>query len=278
MTRRLPGIVAVALAAATITCVEQPTDPREPEVTQVTPALATAATPIVHTLLAAGSTPVNGKICTTASIAPAPNALITVAVLGHNGTVASPSPKVTGGGMAAWAEAATVTFDLVATPHKRMSVFRALSATPGSAPIKISFSASQTSCEWIVSQWQGVETSGTNGSNAIAQSGSTRGNTVSGLTVSLGPFADPNDVAYGVFGTRRSTTGISPGTGFTEIAEQASGETPPSDLQAERGTGDNTIDARWFKLSSGGLGWRSGPRPRPSTRWDRCRSPRIRPG
>lgn len=251
-TRRVPTLVVLALAAATLTCVEQPTDPRDTEVVRV-PLAPAAATTIGHTLLTAGGTKVNGKVCTTASIAPAANALVTVAVLGHNGTAAAPSPTLSGGGMAAWAEAATVTFDPVGTPHKRMSVFRALSAAPGSGPIRITFTSPQANCEWIVSQWQGVETSGSNGSNAIVQAGSARGNAVSALTVALGAFAGSNDVAYGVFGIRRSTTGITPGTGFTELAEQASGETPPSDLQAERGGSDNTIDARWTKLNGGAL-------------------------
>ncbi|MGN6391605.1 MAG: Ig-like domain-containing protein [Gemmatimonadales bacterium] len=252
MTRRVPRIVAVALCAATATCVDHPTAPRDVEVTRV-PLAPAAATSIVHTLLTAGGTAVNGKVCTTASIAPAANALVTVAVLGHNGSAASPSPVVSGGGMAAWAQVATVTFDPVGTPHKRMSVFRAMSASPGSGPIRITFTATQANCEWVVSQWQGVETSGSNGSNAIAQSGSSRANTVTGLTVTLGAFSSSNNVAYGIFGIRRSAAGITPGTGFTEIAERASGETPPSDLQAEQRPGDNTVDAKWIKLNAGAL-------------------------
>jgi hypothetical protein len=250
--RRVPTLIALALAAATLTCVDQPTDPRETEAVPVPPRAA-AATSVVHTLLAAGGTAVNGKVCTTASISPTANALVTVAVLGHNGTAASPSPVVTGGGMAAWAPVATVTFDPVATPHKRISVFRALSASPGSGPIRITFTAPQANCEWIVSQWQGVETSGSNGSAAIAQVGSARSNAVTALTVTLGSFASASDVAYGIFGIRRSATGITPGAGFTEIAERASGETPPSDLQAEWAGGDNTVDARWTKLNAGAL-------------------------
>ncbi len=252
VTRRIPRVAVVALCVATATCVDHPTAPRDADVTRV-PLAPAAATSIVHSLLTAGVSTVNGRVCTTASISPAPNALVTLAVLGHNGAAASPSPVVSGGGMASWAEVATVTYDPIGTPHKRMSVFRAMSASPGSGPIRITFTANQANCEWIVSQWQGVETSGPNGSNAIAQSGSNRANTVTGLTVTLGAFSSPNDVAYGVFGIRRSAVGVTPGTGFTEIAERASGETPPSDLQAEQRTGDNTVDAKWVKLNAGAL-------------------------
>jgi hypothetical protein len=156
--------------------------------------------------------------------------------------------------MAAWTQVATVAFDGVATPHKRLTVFRALSSSPGSGPLRITFTATQSNCEWIVSQWKGIETSGTNGGNAIAQAASARGDNVTGLVVTLGAFAAPGNVAYGVVGVRRSTAGITPGAGFTEIAERPSGETPPSDLQAERSAGDRTIDARWSRANGGALG------------------------
>ena len=244
----------MALIAATATCVEQPTSPRDTGVANVHLHAAAVATGIAHQRLTSSNSRVNLKTYTTASIAPAANALVTVAVMGHNMTAASPSPTVTGGGMAGWSLVATIAFDPVASPHKRLSVFRALSPSPGSGPLKITFAGTQLNCQWIVSQWQGVETSGTNGSNAIARSGSARGDNVGSLVVALAGFADANDVAYGVFGVRNSAASITPGAGFTEIAELASGETPPSDLQAERKAGDNTIDARWAKVNAGALG------------------------
>jgi hypothetical protein len=253
--RLLSSLAGVVLAGLTATCVEQPTDPREAAGASAHEAPAEAAvTGIVHTRLTAGNSRVNSRVCTTASIAPAANALVTVAVLGHNGTTAAPSPTVSGGGMAAWTQVSTVTFDGVATPHKRLTVFRALSASPGSGPLRITFTTMEANCEWIVSQWTGVETSGTNGGNAIAQAASARGDNVTGLVVTLGAFATPGNVAYGTFGVRRSTAGITPGAGFTEIAERPSGETPPSDLEAERSTSDRTIDAQWSKANGGAIG------------------------
>jgi K+-transporting ATPase c subunit len=47
---------------------------------------------------------------------------------------------------------------------------------------------------------------------------------------------------------------VSPGAGFTEIAEQPSGESTPSDLQAQWATNDPTIDASWTNLNGGALG------------------------
>jgi len=156
--------------------------------------------------------------------------------------------------MSAWTPVATVAFDAKAGPHKRLTIFRAMSASPGSGPVEITFATSQANCQWVVAQWQGVETSGTNGSDAIAQAGSARGGDVTGLVVTLGAFADTGNVAYGVFGVRRSTTGVAPGGGFTETAEWTSGESPPSDLQAELSANDTTIDATWTAANAGALG------------------------
>jgi hypothetical protein len=232
-------------------CADQPTSP-EREIADSEP-LAALSTPITHSLLTAGNDTAFKKAFTTASISPAPNALITVAVLGHRGA-GVPLPTVTGGGMGAWTQVATVTFATIAAPQKRLTVYRALSASPGSGPLTITFPQAVANAQWIVTQWSGVETSGVNGSGAIVQTGSARADAGTGLTVTLAPFADPNNAAYGVFGVKKNALAVTPGAGFTEIAEQRSGENPPSDLQAERGTNDNTINASWANASAAALG------------------------
>ena len=93
-----------------------------------------------------------------------------------------------------------------------------------------------------------------NGAGAIGQTGSNGGDGVTGLTVPLAPFANPNSVAYGVFGVRSQVLAVNPGTGFTEIAEQPSAELPGSDLEAEWATNFNTIVASWTTRNGGALG------------------------
>jgi hypothetical protein len=245
-------IPAIVLFAAMVTCVDhQPPTSTEPAIEALAAMVSSTITP---TLLTVGNNIVNQKIYTTASIAPAPNALITVAVMGHNSTSAVASPTLSGGGMTAWTEVASITFDAVATPHKRLTIYRAMSPAPGSGPLTITWSSSQSHCQWIVSQWTGVDASGVNGAGAIGQTGSTRADLVNGLTVTLGALGDVNNVAYGVFGVRQNVVAVTPGPGFTEIAEQASGESPLSDLEAEWATNDNTIDASWTNLNGGALG------------------------
>jgi len=92
------------------------------------------------------------KIFTTGTIAPAPNALVTVAVSTHQATSAAPVPTLSGGGMANWEVVATVTFDALGLPHKRITIFRAMSTAPGNGPITITSSATVSNCQWIVSQ------------------------------------------------------------------------------------------------------------------------------
>lgn len=221
---------------------------------------------ITQTVLASGNNAVNQRIYTTESIAPAPNVLITVAVLGHNSTAAPASPTLSGGGMTAWTVVSSVAFDGVSTPHKRLTIYRAMSAAPGAGPLTITFSSSVSNCQWIVVQWSGVDPSGTNGAGAIAQNGSSTADAATGLTVNLAAFGNTNDVAFGVFGIAKNTAVIAPGAGFTELAEQPSAEGTQADLEAESHTNHPSINATWPSANGGALGFEiragaSGPPP-----------------
>ncbi|MGH7614950.1 MAG: beta strand repeat-containing protein [Gemmatimonadales bacterium] len=208
---------------------------------------------ITHTLLTVGTNIVNTTVYTTAPISPAPNALITVAVLSHR-TYGATTVTVSGGGMASWTQVASVTFDTFGTPLRRLTIFRAMSASPGSGPLTITFAGNVSNTQWIVSQWTGVETSGVNGAGAIVQTGSAAADAVNGLTTTLAAFGNANNVAYGVFGVNSNALAITPGAGFTELAEQPSGENTPGDLFAEWATNISAITATWTTKNAGGLG------------------------
>ena len=257
-THRTSVFTVIALVAATITCRDEPTRPLGPAVEppnaeSVALSSTSASAPITHTLLTSGNNVVNQDVYTTASISPGPNALVLVAVLGHRSSGANPSPVVTGGGMAAWEEVATVTLDPLTTPLKRLTVYRAMSATPGAGPITIRFQNAVSNAQWVVSQWDGVDVTGTNGAGAIAQVGSARADLASGLMVTLAPFGSANNVAYGAFAVRSGVPVVAPGAGFAEIAEHGSGESPASALQAEWSINDNTVDASWVNLHGAAL-------------------------
>jgi hypothetical protein len=208
---------------------------------------------ITQTLLTVGTGIDNVKVFTTASIAPAPNTLVTVAVLTHRSSGAAGSPVLTGGGMAAWDVVATITFD-GPTPLRRMTIYRAMSASPGSGPLTITSPATVSHAQWIVTQWGGVPTSGANGADAIGFTGTAIGTAVNSLTTTLPAFGNANNVAYGVFGVNSNALSITPGAGFTEIAEQPSGEGTPGDLFAEWAVNLNAITATWVNKNAGALG------------------------
>jgi len=208
---------------------------------------------ITHTLLTAGQK-VNAVVFTTGPIAPRGNTLVTVAVMAQQSQGVAPSPTVSGGGMSAWTEVASVTFDPLSLPTRRLTIYRAMSAAPGSGPLTITFSGTQFSSQWIVSQWDSVDTGGVNGAGAIVQTGLSRGDAVSGLTVPLLAFQSSHNVAYGVFGVRSGRAAITPGAGFTEISEQFSGKKRPGDLQAERAVNLRNIAATWTGLNGAALG------------------------
>jgi hypothetical protein len=129
-----------------------------------------------------------------------------------------------------------------------------MSAAPGSGAITIKTSVTVSNCQWIVSQWSGVDQSGTNGSGAIVQTASASGAAVTTLTAALASFASGNDVAYGAFGVANPTAVITAGSGFTTIDQQPSGESSVGDLFAEWALNTPAVTATWPSKPAGALG------------------------
>lgn len=164
-----------------------------------------------------------------------------------------PIPALSGGGMLGWDLVTSVTFDGV-TSLRRLTIFRAMNALPGSGLLTITSTMTLSHAQWIVSQWEGVDVSGVNGAGAVAQTGSASGTAVSGLTVPLAAFGNANNVAYGAVGVAKNAVAVTPGAGFTEIGEQPSGESTPGDLEAEWAVNLPSITASWASLTGGVLG------------------------
>lgn len=216
----------------------------------VTPEGSGGSGTITHALLTAGHDPNNLRVYTTGAIAPAANSLVLVAVLTHQASAAAPSPTLTGGGMTSWDIVASVAFN-GATPLDRLTVYRAMSAAPGSGPITITSSVTVSNCQWIVSQWAGVDDGGVNGAAAIVQASQTAGSGVNGLTALLAPLGDATNVGYGAFGVASATAVVSAGAGFTTIDQQPSGEGTTGDLFAEWAVNQPAVSASWAGKSGG---------------------------
>lgn len=218
----------------------------------VTPEGSGGSGTITPSLLTSGHDPNNVRIYTTGAIAPAANSLVLVAVLTHQASAAAPSPTLTGGGMTSWDIVASVAFN-GATPLDRLTVYRAMSAAPGAGPITITSSVTVSNCQWIVSQWSGADDAGVNGAGAIVQTAQTSGTAVNGLTAMLAPFGDGNNVGYGAFGVASATAVVIPGSGFTTIDQQPSGEGTTGDLFAEWAGNQPAVSASWTSKSGGVL-------------------------
>lgn len=123
-------------------------------------------------------------------------------------------PSGLSGGGQTWDQVATV---LVASANERLTLYRALSASPGSASTLTATWGSSQSGFGIVTvlEYTGVKTSGSNGADAIVQSATNAASSAASLTVTLSSFADPvNNVACGFFMVS-STSSATAGSGFT---------------------------------------------------------------
>jgi hypothetical protein len=179
---------------------------------------------------------------TTASISPAANALVIVAVSDFNGAMTVPT--VTGAG-GTWVLIGSYNDGTART----VSLFRDLSATPGSGALTISFATNPTGCEWSVDQFVNVDTSGTHGSGAIVQTnGATQSGTFTGFSVQLtNPLSNPNNAGYGLIRNGSLNT-ISAGAGFTEL-DQVSDVTKGNTIEVEYGVGQRTPSWTWTNTS-----------------------------
>ncbi len=183
----------------------------------------------------------------TASISPAPNALILLTVTARtNISVDTNQPTVTGNGLT-WVLVNDILFDTTSSSRKRVSVFRAMGSAPttGSATIDYGGQA-QTNINYSVDQFKGVNTKGTNGSEAIVQSvvAKDESATTNTITATLGAFSSPNNATFGGFGTDGGGAGSTVGSGFTALGSVQTANVLY--LLSEWNPGnDTTVDASW---------------------------------
>ena len=194
--------------------------------------------------LTTGGSTANQNAYTSASISPNANRLILLA------TVSSPlvdvpspqSPTVTGNGIT-WEKIDEVIFSPSASDFlSNMALYRAMSSGLSSGEVTMTWTTTQTGCSWSVVEFDGIDTSGTNGSGAIVQSANNRGTTETSLTVTLAPFRGDGNATYGAFGSEASASRtFTPGDDFTEIHDQAGGF--KQCVQTEwRADNDTTVD------------------------------------
>jgi len=174
---------------------------------------------VTPTVLTSGMAGATGNSFNTASIAPTANRLITVAVYNRKSTANPNTPTITGASMT-WTQVVTQQHR---DDNAKFTIFRALSASPGSGVLTIDFaSETQQMCHWSITSWENIDIGGTNGANACPQGiGVDNANSTSSMTGTLGSAITSSESAtYGGMGLVDAITDISPGDSETELVDQ----------------------------------------------------------
>ena len=176
---------------------------------------------ITQTPLTSGSSGTNGTSVSTASVSPTANRLVIVAVFGGAATPtnATDPTSVSGAGLTFTklkAQNNTTTFGL------NTSLWYAMSASPSTGAITITYPNTQDLFIWSVFELAGVNVAGGTGSNAV-NSNTASNQDISGSLTTLGTtlsaFGSSNNGAICATINARATTAATatPDTGWTEI-------------------------------------------------------------
>lgn len=195
---------------------------------------------------------------TTASISPTSNNLILITISSRTAISTNPNiPTVTGLGLT-WVTVNSVVWDTTSSSRKRTTIIRALgTVTPGTLSIDFG-GQNQTRAYWIVDQFTGIDTSGTNGSGAIVQSATNKDETplAAGgtLTVTLSAFSNTGNATYGGFAMDSGNGDVTAGTGFTRISHIDDSVNAISSATEFRPDNDTTVTAVNNSTFSGAMG------------------------
>jgi len=201
-------------------------------------------TPISAVNKIAESTGTDGaSFTTTGTLNPVANKLYLAVVTNSKTTPAIPDPvSLTGGGLT-WTQVASSTHTAL-----RLTVFRALSASPGAAATLTASAqggVSQTGWTIIVVELDGIDTSGVNGAGAIVQSVAGDGGSALGGSLTLAAFGDPTNNAAFAAWEHQAAEATTPEAGWTELAD-ITRTTPSRGAETEWRTGqDTTPTASW---------------------------------
>lgn len=174
---------------------------------------------IAFTNLTSGNDTSGTSGATTASVTPGSNRLQLLRVESRTNITENPNQPTATGNSLTWVVINSIVFDSASASRRRVTLFRALGASPSAGTIAIDFGGqNQTHCSWGLDEVTGMDTSGTNGSGAIVQSATNSDETlaVTSLTVTLAAFGSADNATYGAFGNSNLTDHqMSVGTGFT---------------------------------------------------------------
>lgn len=181
---------------------------------------------------------------TSSSISPGANRLV-IATVWQIVASGTPNNCTLSGASMTWTEVATV---LSSDSKQRITIFRALSSSPGSGAITSNNGGQTTSWQFSINEFQNVVTTGTNGADAVVQSASnTFSGTNTGVTVTLSAFGSGSNATFG-FVAGSAQPGITVGSGFTELSQVV------SESQAQwKNSADTSVDWSWVSTANVGI-------------------------
>ena len=125
----------------------------------------------------------------TASVSPSSYALVLLWVENRVMATLPAEPTVSGNSLT-WDKVATVTFNNTSSSYSRLTLFKALGASPTSGAVTIDFGgASQGHVVWSMAEYTGVSISA-----PVVQYATNRADSVSALGVTLSSFSSTSNV------------------------------------------------------------------------------------
>lgn len=147
----------------------------------------------------------------TASVSPGSNRRQMLAVFNRAASGSPEEPSVSGNGLT-WTKVGTQTFTSFGATTTRVTLFKALGASPSSGSATISFVSGQQSCYWSWVEYSGVDT----GDPGLGTPATNSGNS-STASATLGSFTD-GSWTYAVVGASATLSpAITPETLWTQI-------------------------------------------------------------
>ena len=191
----------------------------------------------------------------TASISPTADALVLAWVNQVTGTAASGSnvPTLTGAGLT-WVQVATQAYDSENPDRGRVTLFRALDASPGSGALTFDFGGeTQARVTWGVVEYAGVDTGGADGADAIVQV--VQGEKLPGASdadtpfLTLATFEDLANATVGVIGIGFPEVTVTKGEGFLVTNDISTGSNGSRNQSQFRPT--NHLGVDWILSALG---------------------------
>lgn len=145
-----------------------------------------------------------------------------------------------------WTSVATVLFDTIATPTKRLTVLRMIPLVNFTDSVVIDFGAAnpQTGATWAITEFVGTGYLQDDATQGVVQSATNRTDSGTSVTATLAAFADVDNATFGA-SAKASTGGFTPGAGFAELAD-VNAATPAQALETEfKATNDTGVDQSW---------------------------------